>query len=54
MDFSIEYINTLSTQSFSNFEEWIRGRLVKLISLYVKILFAEKVLMKMTPDAMEV
>ena len=42
MDFSIEYISTLSTQNLSNFEEGLRGRLLKLISLYVKILFVEK------------
>ena len=42
MDFSIEYISTLSTQKLSNFEEALRGRLLKLISLYVKILFVEK------------
>ena len=42
MDFSIEYISTLSTQNLSNFEEGLRGRLPKLISLYVKILFVEK------------
>ena len=53
MDFSIEYISTLGTQNLSNFEEGQRGRLLKLISLYVKIPFVEKVLMKMTPYAME-
>ena len=42
MYFSIEYIRTLSTQNLSNFEEGLRGRLLKLISLYVKILFVEK------------
>ena len=42
MDFSIEYISTLSTQNLSNFEEGQRGRLLKLISLYVTILFVEK------------
>ena len=42
MDFSIEYISTLSTQNLSNFEEGLRRRLLKLISLYVKILFVEK------------
>ena len=42
MDFSIEYIITFSTQNFSNFEQGLRGRLLKLISLYVKILFVEK------------
>ena len=55
MYFSIEYINTLSRQNLSNFEEGQRGRLLKLISLYVTILFVEKkILMKMKPDAMEV
>ena len=42
MDISIEYISTLRTQSLSNFEEGQRGRLLKLISLYVTILFVEK------------
>ena len=42
MDFSIEYISTLSTQKLSNFEEGLRGRFLKLISLYVKIIFVEK------------
>jgi len=42
MDFSIEYISTLSTQNLSNFEEGLRGRLLKLVSLYVTILFAGK------------
>ena len=42
MDFSIEYISTLSTQKLSNFEEGQRGRFLKLISLYLTILFVEK------------
>ena len=42
MDFSIEYISTLSTQNLSNFEEGQRERLLKLISLYITILFVEK------------
>ena len=37
--FSIEYI---STYNLSNFEEGLRERLLKLISLYIKILFLEK------------
>ena len=42
MDFSIQYINTFNTYNFNNFEEGLRGRLLKLISLYIKILFLEK------------
>ena len=42
MDFSIEYISTFSAYNLSNFEEGLRGRLLKLISLYIKILFVEK------------
>ena len=42
MDFSIEYISTFTTKNLSNFEEGLRGRLLKLISLYIQILFVEK------------
>ena len=54
MDFYIKYISTLSTQNLSNFEEGQRGRLLKLIALYVTILFVEKKINENEPDAMEV
>ena len=41
MDFSIEYIITFSTKNLSNFGEVIKERFLKLISLYVKIIFVE-------------
>ena len=44
MDFSIEYINTFNTYNLSNFEEGLRGRFLKLISLYIKFIFVEKMI----------